>query len=195
MLSNPLRVVNPDSPMKTYVSMLRAINVSGHNRVKMEELKRIYLSLGYRNVKTYLQSGNVVFEGAEKSGDSLAMEIEKSLKQRLGLDVPVLIRTGDELVLLIKHNPFAGRDEERLHVTFLSSKHGVFPLDRINKAVGNGEAFSVTEREVYLFCPNGYGKTKLTNTFFEWVLKTTATTRNWRTTKSLISLAESPPEE
>jgi uncharacterized protein (DUF1697 family) len=181
--------------MKTYVSMLRGINVSGHRRVRMEELKQIYVSLGYRNVRTYLQSGNAVFEGAGASTETLTKEIENSLKQRLGLDVPVLIRTDDELRLLIKNNPLAGRDEERLHVTFLYNKPGVFPLDRINEAVGKGEAFSMVDREVYLFCPNSYGQTKLTNTFFERVLKTTATTRNWRTTKSLISLAESPPEE
>jgi uncharacterized protein (DUF1697 family) len=180
--------------MKTYVSMLRGINVSGHRRVKMEELKQTYLSLGYRNVRTYLQSGNVVFESAEKGEKSLAKEIEQSMKHRLGLDVPVLIRTGDELGLLIRHNPFAGRDEERLHVTFLSSKPGVLPLETINRAVCGGEAFSVADREVYLSCPNGYGRTKLTNSFFERVLKTTATTRNWRTTKSLLSLAESSPE-
>ena len=181
--------------MTTYVSMLRGINVSGHRRVEMEELKQIYVSLGYRNVRTYLQSGNVVFEGAGASADALAEEIGKSLKQRLGLDVPLLIRTDDELGLVIKNNPFAGRNEERLHVTFLHEVPGVFPLDRINKAVGKGEAFSMAEREVYLFCPNGYGQTKLSNTFFERELKTTATTRNWRTTKSLLSLTESPPEQ
>jgi len=177
---------------KTYVSMLRGINVSGHRRVRMEGLKQIYVSLGYRNVRTYLQSGNVVFESAGASADSLGKEIEESLMRRLGLDVPVLIRTDDELRALIMNNPFAERDQERLHVTFLYNKPGVLPIDTIDLAVADGEAYSMAEREVYLFCPNGYGRTKLSNAFFERVLKSTATTRNWSTTKSLYSLAESP---
>ncbi len=176
--------------MNSYVSMLRGINVSGHKKVTMAELKQVYVSLGHQNVRTYLQSGNVVSEHPGAPSPSLALEIEKSLRQRFGFDIPVFIRSGDELQRLIKENPFAERVEDWIHVTFLYNKPAVSSIDRINQAAGEGEAFSMGEREVYLYCPKGYGRTKLSNSFFERTLKVTATTRNWRTTKALHSMAK-----
>lgn len=168
--------------------MLRGINVGGNRRVKMEELKEVYDLLGCQNVRTYVQSGNVVFEHEEDSL-KLATKIEKSLKQRFGLDIVILIRTDRELKKVLEKNPFAEKDESKLHVTFLSTKPRSIPIDQIEKAVTGEEAFSISDREIYLFLPNGYGRTKLSNNFFERVLKVAATTRNWRTTKTLYSMA------
>ena len=175
--------------MDTYISMLRGVNVSGHRRVRMEELERLYLSLGCRNVRTYVQSGNVLFEHPTADISKLAGKIEKRLKGPLGSDVPVLIRTKNEFQRLIESNPFAERDESKVHVTFLYAKPMEFSMDKINKVVGRGEAFSMVGSEIYLFCPNGYGRTKLSNSFFERALKMTATTRNWKTVNTLCSMA------
>jgi uncharacterized protein (DUF1697 family) len=167
--------------------MLRGVNVTGYKRVKMDELARLYTSLGYRNVRTYVQSGNVVFDANDDLSASTG-KIEKKLKQQFGFDIPVLIRTKNDFHRLIENNPFANKDDSKLHVTFLYTKTADLPTDRINRAVGRGEAFSVAGREIYLYCPNGYGRTKLSNTFFEKTLKVIATTRNWRTVNALHSM-------
>ena len=168
--------------------MLRGINVGGNRGVKMEDLKRLYTSLGYQNVRTYVQSGNVVFEHHDANSSKLAGEIEKSLKQHFGFDISVVIRTDKELKRLIDKNPFTEKDESKMHVTFLSTKPRTFSTDQIDGFVASGEAFLISGQDIYLFCPNGYGRTKLSNNFFEKTLKVIATTRNWRTTKTLYSM-------
>ena len=171
--------------------MLRGINVGGNRGVKMEDLKRLYTSLGYRNVRTYVQSGNVVFEHHDASSSKLAGEIEKSLKQHFGFDISVLIRTDKELKRLIDKNPFTEKDESKMYLTFLSTNPRTFSIDQFDRFVASGEACSISGHDIYLFCPNGYGRTKLSNNFFEKTLKVIATTRNWRTTKMLNSMTSS----
>jgi uncharacterized protein (DUF1697 family) len=170
--------------------MLRGINVSGHKKLKMGELKKLYESLGFSDVQTYIQSGNVIFKSSGKDVSKLASSINEKIKEIFGLDVGVIIRTKDELEQLIANNPFAKKDESKLYVTFLSAIPTNVPTDEISKVKNKAEEFFVTDQAVYLFCPYGYGRSKLSNTLFEKKLKVSATTRNWETVKALLNMAK-----
>ena len=176
--------------MTTFISMLRGINVSGQKKVGMKELKELYEAMGFGQVRTYIQSGNVIFEYPDTDRSTLVSKIERGIEGRFGFKVPVVIRTKDELWRLIAETPFAGKDESRVHVTFLSSEPETLNVDEISRAKDDAEEFSAKSKEIYLFCPNGYGLTKLSNTFFERKLGVSATTRNWKTVNTLFSLTE-----
>jgi uncharacterized protein (DUF1697 family) len=174
--------------MSTIISMLRGINVGG-KKVEMEKLRKDYESLGFTNIKSYIQSGNVLFETSQK--DDLAETIEEKIKQSFGLDVAVFIRTENELRKLVENNPFRTKDVTKLHVTFLREEPREIPDAEIASVKGKAEDYRFSGREIYLFCPNGYGRTKLSNSLFERRLKTPATTRNWNTVNTLLSMASS----
>ena len=152
----------------------------------MVELKKLYESLGFKNVQTYIQSGNVVCECSDANVSKLISKIEKKIKESFGFDVLVLIRTKDEFQKLIERTPFSKKDNDKLHVTFLSNAPTVLSIEEINKVKDKSEEFLISGKEIYLFCPNGYGKSKLSNNFFERKLKLSATTRNWKTVNKLM---------
>lgn len=175
--------------MRTYISMLRGVNV-GSNQIKMEELRVLYESLGFKDVRSYVQSGNVIFAHSDSNIPKITGRIEKRIRERFGFEAPVFIRTVKEIRAIVDKNPLASRDETKLHVTFLSAVPSRFPLEEIAKAKDGEEDLSFSGREVYLFCPNGYGRTRLSNAFLERKLKVSATTRNWRTVNALLSMAQ-----
>lgn len=177
--------------MNTYISMLRGINVSGQKKVSMEELRKLYESLRLKSVRTYIQSGNVVFQHPDTDTAKLASKIEEKIKQYFDFDVSVLIRTKNEFQAVIENNPFRNKDPGKIHVTFMSDGPTGIQVDDINKVKERSEGFSIYGKQIYLFCPNGYGKSKLSNTFFERKLKVTATTRNWKTVSALFEIANS----
>lgn len=157
----------------------------------MEQLRGCYGSLEFERVRTYIQSGNVVFDGRGTDNTAMASKIKAGIKKRFGLDVHVIIRTREEMLSIIKNSPFSGLEESKLHVTFLSEKPEDAPWKEIVMVKDKAEKFSVSGREVYLFCPNGYGRSKLSNQFIEKKLGVYATTRNWRTVNALSVLADS----
>ena len=175
--------------------MLRGINVSGHKKVPMPDLKALYEGLSFRDVITYIQSGNVIFKAdISISPVELAGRIEKSIIEKFGFDVPVIIRTMDEIKNVVALNPFlkeSGIDIDKLHVTFLEEKPQSSKISAIEDLDFSPDKFFIIEREIYLYCPNGYGNTKLSNTYFENKLKMQATTRNWKTVNKLAELANS----
>jgi uncharacterized protein (DUF1697 family) len=177
--------------MSVYISMLRGVNVSGQKKVSMDALRNCYESMGFREVRTYIQSGNVVFEHRNSEASDLTRKIERQIKDNFGFDVVVIIRTKEEIQAVIENNPFGALDATKVHVTFLSLPPASIPTTEIDAARGKGERLSISGNEVYLFCPNGYGKTKLSNSFFERKLEVSATTRNWRTVNALFALAGS----
>lgn len=179
--------------MPVYVSMLRGINVGGNATIAMADLKKLYESLGFGHVQTFIQSGNVVMSH-EGDSDSLVSTIEKAIQRRFGFDVKVVVRTTKELESAIKNNPFPGR-EGVLYVTFLSERPAKNADGEIGRAKSVGEEFCVKGREVYLLCPEGYGRTKLSNNFFEKKLGVIATTRNWKTANALLAMAKAPKPE
>ncbi|HLO79369.1 MAG TPA: DUF1697 domain-containing protein [Chitinophagaceae bacterium] len=179
--------------MTTYISILRGINVSGHNMIKMEALRKLYASLGLVDVQSYIQSGNLIFRAKESDNRKLEAKIVKAIKNEFGFDVPVMIIGLDELKKIAMGNPFADdkqRDTKFMHVSFLSGDPGKPAIANIDPSQYHPDEFSWKGRSVYLYCPGGYGNTKLNNSFFEKKLKLTATTRNWKTVNELIRMAE-----
>jgi len=179
--------------MKTYISILRGINVGGKNLIKMSSLKEVYESMGFQNVMTYIQSGNVIFQSVEMNLDELEMLIYDGILKRYALKVPVLVRGVSELKNILAQNPFLAEikdDITKLHITFLSKAPEKHFLESIDNLVHLPDKFYTMERTIYLFCPNGYGNTKLNNNFFENKLKVIATTRNLRTLMELVKLCD-----
>ena|SRR5437867_4890817 len=174
--------------MKAYVALLRGVNVAGHARVPMEELWTCFGSLGLERVRTYIQSGNVVFEQKSASVVGLVERLEKGIKAKFDLDVHVIVRTREEMSKVIENIPFRAQEQDKAHVTFLSAEPEDVPTRELEAVKDKTEKFLVSAREVYLYCPNGYGKSKLSNSFFERKLKVSATTRNWRTVNVLYKM-------
>ncbi|WP_010233547.1 DUF1697 domain-containing protein [Clostridium arbusti] len=175
-----------------YIALLRGINVSGKNRIRMNELVDSFQALQFKNVKTYIQSGNVVFDYDVIDTKELACSIKKKINEDFGFTVKVLIRTKDEMENIINSNPFIKESNveiDKLHITFLESIPDKNALRGIYLKKEENEKYLIISKEIYLYCPNGYGRTKLTNAIFEKKLKTIATTRNWKTVNRLFGIA------
>jgi len=171
---------------------LRGINVSGKNSIKMDSLVASFKELGFENVKSYIQSGNLVFHSTIKDSEKIKSMIENNIKSAFSLDVSVIIRTKAEIEQVIKNNPFLKDKKveiDRLYVTFLSDIPDNNILATLNLSKNEGEEYHIIGKEVYLYCPNGYGRTKLNNNLFESKLKLKATTRNWNTVNKLMGIA------
>ncbi|MEI7725715.1 MAG: DUF1697 domain-containing protein [Bacteroidota bacterium] len=179
--------------MQTYISILRGINVSGYKLIKMNLLKEMFEHLGFENVKTYIQSGNVVFNCNSTETAILGNKIADEILNHFGFEVPVIVLGKDELKKVSAQNTFInerGEDIAKLHVTFLSAEPVVSLMEGIDNMAYLPDEFYLSEKAVYLFCPNGYGNTKLSNNFFENKLKVQATTRNWKTIIELVKMSE-----
>jgi uncharacterized protein (DUF1697 family) len=178
--------------MTTYVAMLRGVNVGGRNRLAMDQFQEIVGAAGGDDIQTYIQSGNAVFS-SRRPPASLVSMIEEGLEARLHARVPVLLRSAGELTAVLRSNPFLRRgvDTDRLHVTFLGSKPGSAAVKSALSFPAGDDEFAVVGRDVYLFCTEGYGRTKLSNAFFEKRLSSAATTRNWKTVATLAGMAGS----
>lgn len=178
--------------MKTYISILRGINVSGQKLIKMDALKKSYENLGFQKVATYVQSGNVIFKASETEPGRLEQLIYNQIFRDFGFEVPVIVLTVEKLKNVVDNNPFVSdtaKDPGFLYVTFLSATPGKFENVAIEAKKQDGEEIFFTNEAVYLYCPNGYGRTKLNNNFLESRIKVSATTRNWKTTNELLKIA------
>ena len=178
--------------MPTYISMLRGINVSGQKPVKMDQLRRMFEALGFTQVKTYVQSGNVVFQAKKGSPADLSRKIEAGILAEFGFDVPVVSKTAEEIGHAIQNNPFLKEkaiDPTKLHVTFLSGAPAKPALEKLSALAAEPDRFYSHASEIYLHCPNGYGRTKLSNNALEKLLSLRATTRNWKTVNELYRMA------
>ena len=177
--------------MKTYISILRGINVSGRKIIKMNDLQSLYQGLEFKNITTYIQSGNVIFQYKEVDTKSLEVKIAKQIEITFGFEVPVIVLTIGELQQIVNNNPFlkdVDKKSEFLHVTFLGSTPEQYNREMIDEKKQPGEELFFTNQAIYLYCPNGYGNTKLNNSFIEKKLKVSATTRNWKTTNELLKI-------
>lgn len=174
--------------MQTYISILKGINVSGQKKILMADLKTLIETLEFKEVFTYIQSGNVVFKSDGKLPDmGLAKKIEAAIEKKYGFQVPVIIRNIEELDKVISNNPFLAI--EKLHVTFLSQAPKENNIKSIENIDFSPDRFFIKGKEVFLHIPESYGETKLSNKFFENKLKVTATTRNWKTVNKLFEIA------
>ena len=176
--------------MPTYVSLLRAVNVGGRT-VPMGTLRETYESLGFENVRTYIQSGNVLFATKERGAAAVAQRIESGLARVTGLDVRVLLRTAAEMQAIVDRNPYpaSGSTGKTVHVTFLAGRPATARVQAIDSTRFAPDEFVLDGREIFGRYPNGYGRTKMNNTFFERALAIDATTRNWNSVCKLAELA------
>jgi uncharacterized protein (DUF1697 family) len=178
--------------MPVLVTLLRGVNVGGARPLKMATLKAIYEKLGFREVRTYLQSGNAVCRVPAGGPARHASAIERALASNCGFDVPVAALTGEALAAVADSNPLlrsGSADPAYLHATFLMGPAAAPLMDRAELPLGPGEDAFQVGNIVYLSCPNGYGITKINNAYFERKLKVRATTRNWRTVLALTQMA------
>jgi uncharacterized protein (DUF1697 family) len=178
--------------MASHVALLRGINVGGHNRIAMAQLRELLQALGYEDVRTHLQSGNAVFATAGTPPEQAAREIEDQIARSLGLGVRVVVRTRDELAEVVAANPLGevASDPARLLVTFLSAAPERGLLGELAPADFEPDVFAVGAREIYVWHPDGVRATRLTNAFWEKRLGVTATARNWNTVTRLLALAD-----
>jgi uncharacterized protein (DUF1697 family) len=178
--------------MNTLVSMIRGINVGGSRPLRMDKLREIHEGLGYRKVRTYLQSGNAVFDAADPDADRHARALERRILRDCGYEVAVVVRSAKAMAAALASNPILGRastDAEFLHATFLVRRPGKPSLEGIDLPLARGEAAVLVGDVVYLYCPSGYGNSRINNAFFERKLSVAATTRNWRTVTALERMA------
>lgn len=177
---------------RTFIALLRGINV-GTNQIKMPALSESLMTAGFQDVKTYVQSGNVLFSLPGKTAPEAASLIAETLLEKNQVTAPSIVLTKDYLEKVRDSNPFVGQagvDLAHLHVTFLDAAPDAERIKTIDPEKYLPDTFVPGDRAIYLHCPNGYGRTKLHNNFFESKLKMLATTRNWNTVNKLIELAE-----
>ena len=180
--------------MKRYISLLRGINVSGQKKIKMADLKQLYETLDLKNVVTYIQSGNVIFDSTMTNKVQLKTILEKQIEQDYGFFAPIEIRTQSELEAILSNSPFDApltqQEGSKYLVTFLASAPSKAAINDTQKFVAASETLVINKNIAYLHCPNGYGKSKLSNTFLEKKLGVVATTRNWKTVNTLYELTK-----
>ncbi len=176
--------------METYISILRGINIGGKT-LEMADLRKMIEKMGFKNVSTYIQSGNVFFQYQIEKPNVLEKMIQDRIKSDFGMDVSVIILTPEKLERIIHTNPFKDnptKESQFLHVTFLQTKPGSYDRESILSKKSGREEIMFSDEAVYMYCPNGYGNSKLSNNLFENKLKVVATTRNWKTTLKLAEI-------
>lgn len=173
---------------------MRGINIGGHRKILMADLKSLFSGLGFMNVQTYIQSGNVVFSSKNGSSCSnLSRIIQKKIKEVYGFDVPSIIINADDFSKTIQNNPYLkDHKKEGLFLSFLSNKPAEKELLEINKYSFLPDKFEIFKSYVFGYCEGKYHKTKISNQFFEKKLKVSATTRNWKTVLKLLEMVEKP---
>ena len=176
--------------MDSWIAILRGINVSGVKKVPMAELRGLLAEAGLVNLKTYIQSGNLVFNSHQEQG-KIKLLIEEAIQNHFGFKVPTQVISENDFNSIVSNCPASYKDTNKLYVTFLSSPPKPDLVDSIPDSSNPKEMFQVSPRAVYVYCPDGYGKTKINNVFFESKLKVIATTRNWKTCQKLLEMVES----
>ncbi len=178
--------------MPVYISMLRAVNVLGRNKIKMEELRRLFEGLGLRGAQTHIQSGNVVFRAPERDAARVAKKIEEGIASQFGFRPAVVVRTPGELGNAVARNPFpaeAAAEPNKLLVMFLAAAPDAEAREQAQRITAGPERLRIEGRELYIYYPDGQGRSKLALSKVERTLKTSMTGRNWNTVNKLLEMA------
>jgi len=172
--------------------MLRGVNLGAHRRMKMDDLRALYESLALDSVTTYVQSGNVVFTTRERDLERVAARIEKGIEQTFGFHSDVIVRTAAEMEQVVAGNPFAGRagiEPAKLVVTFLAGDPGDAARQLARGISTDPEEMYIGGRELYVYFPNGQGRSKFPAAAIDRILKVTGTARNWNSVTKLLEIA------
>lgn len=178
--------------LQTHVALLRGVNVGGKNKLPMKELAALFGDVGCVDVRTYIQSGNVVFSAPADVASSLEARVEAQIERQLGLRVPVVLRSAAELAGAVEASPFADRVADHpkaVHVMFLKDRPTAAAVAALDPNRSPPDTYAVVGREVHLFCPNGVARTKLTTAWLDRALSTVSTARNWRTVLKLVEMS------
>jgi len=178
--------------MAVIISLLRAVNVGGRGKVKMDALRALYLSLGFEDVQTFIQSGNVVFRTKERSLAKLAVKIEDAIEGKFNFRPPVILRTAEQLRAVVAANPFAARPEiepGKLLVWFLAAPLSAEAIAKVRAIPTAPEELKIAGNEVFVYYPNGQGRTKLNWPSIERAMKVSGTGRNWNSVRKLLEMA------
>ena len=179
--------------MTAFLSLFRGINVGGNRKVKMADLKAVHEALGLRDVLPYIQSGNVIFKSDDTDTARLQKQIEEGFETKFGFHVEVIMRTSDELSAIIEKNPFQeqpDKESKRVAVVFLASLPDITAQEALLKAYVGPEEIFFIGKEMYIYYPDGSGRSKLSHGYIEKKLKTGGTVRNWNTTLKLQELLQ-----
>ena len=179
--------------MPVLVSMLRGVNLGPHNRIKMDDLRALYESLKLENPRSYVQSGNVIFRTKEKNGQQLAGKIQGAIQKKFGCCPDIILRTPEEMRKTIAANPFPERtkvEPSKVLVTFLAGAPPREAVANLDKFKGFPEELHLNGRELYIYFPNGAGRSKLPWAAVDKLLKVTGTARNWNSVLALLAIAE-----
>lgn len=177
--------------MSTKIALLRGINVGGKRKILMADLKQLCEGLGFTHVQTYIQSGNIIFK-SDEINTLLSTELEQAIVESFGFDVPVIIRDAEELSYATLNNPFLDGDTDlsKLHLTFLKEEPNLENKQATEAFKFEPDQFSIIGKDVFIYCDGKYHQSKLSNSFFEKMLKQQTTTRNWKTVLKLTELAK-----
>ncbi|MDP2957477.1 MAG: DUF1697 domain-containing protein [Longimicrobiales bacterium] len=180
--------------MTTWVALLRGVNVGGKHRLPMRDLVAIFGDAGCADATSYIQSGNVVFRADRETASRVPTAVEEAVADRFGFRAPIMLRPAEELAKVARENPFAraGEDVATLHVAFLAGLPSADRVASLDPDRSPPDEFAVRGSHVYLRCPGGYGRTRLTSQYFDSRLATTSTVRNWRTVLALLEMTARP---
>jgi uncharacterized protein (DUF1697 family) len=175
---------------ETYLALLRGVNVGGKNKLPMNALADICLEAGCKNVRTFIQSGNVIFSANARGRAQLPGKIAALIAERFGYRTPVILRTLEQLTAVVANNPFLeqGGSDDALYVLFLADVPNADVVAGLDPERSPGDAFLVRGQEIFLKLSNGAADSKLTNIYFDKKLGTISTGRNWRTVTKLLAL-------
>lgn len=179
--------------MKTHLALLRGINVSGHNMIKMEVLKTLLEKAGFQNVQTYIQSGNVFVDSEEEHGASIGFKIKQEIFKELGLEVPVVVISKEDLEACLKNNPYLIEkdcDVKKLYVAFISKELSNGALNDLKISQFKPDEAAIDQSRIYIKYAVGAGKTRLDQKYIEKKLNVVATIRNWNTVTTLLEMFE-----
>ncbi len=177
--------------MATRIALLRSVNVLGKNMIRMPELARAFEKAGFKNVRTYIQSGNILFESQEGSAELLSAKIRDLISKKFSLSIQAVVLAPQLLADILAQNPFAkkpGIDLTKQHVTFLDREIDPANAEKLLSYHYPPDEILIGNRAVYVHCPDGYGRTKYHNNFIEKKLSANATSRNWNTCLKLVEM-------
>ncbi len=177
--------------MPVFISMLRGINVGGHNVIKMDALRDLYASLKFQEPKTFIQSGNVIFRTSAAEEGALARKIQSAIEKEFGIRSEVILRSTTDLRKTIAANPFSKRQDvapNKLHVGFLAEKPSWETQKKLEAITGIPEELHLVGRDLFIYFPDGAGRSKLTPVL-DRILKSSATARNWNSVNKMLELA------
>jgi uncharacterized protein (DUF1697 family) len=182
-----------EAEMPVIIAMLRGVNLGPHRRIKMADLCAVCESLRFRDIQTYVQSGNVIFRTDERDLSIVTKRMEKAIEKRFGFQSDTILRTATEMRAVVAKNPFAKRrgiDPKRLLVTFLAADPGEEARDLVRKMKTDPEELRIDGRELFIYYPNGMARPKISWPALEKILRTSGTGRNWNSVTNMLQIAE-----